>query len=54
MDKKKYFQNWNREPMKPSELKISISIGSYHEKTAENYRKYYVAEKRQFQNYHRY
>ena len=30
--------------MKPSELKISISIESYDEKTAENYRNSYVAE----------
>ena len=33
-------------PMKPSVLKIFISVESYHEKTAENYRNYYVAEKR--------
>ena len=32
--------------MKPSELKISISVESYDEKTAENYRNCYVAEKR--------
>ena len=32
--------------MKPSEFKISISVESYDEKTAENCRNYYVAEKR--------
>ena len=32
--------------MKPSELKISISVKSYDEKTAERYRNFYVAEKR--------
>ena len=32
--------------MKPSELKISFSVKSYEEKTAENYRNCYVAEKR--------
>ena len=32
--------------MKPSEFKISISIESYDEKTAGNYRNSYVAEKR--------
>ena len=31
--------------MKPSEFKISISVESYDEKTAENYRNSYVAEK---------
>ena len=31
--------------MKPSEFKISISVESYDEKNAENYRNYYVAEK---------
>ena len=31
--------------MKPSEFQISISDESYDEKTAENYRKCYVAEK---------
>ena len=31
--------------MKPSELKISISVESYDDKIAENYRNYYVAEK---------
>ena len=31
--------------MKPSEFKISISVESYDEKTAENYRNCYVAEK---------
>ena len=31
--------------MKPSEFKISISVQSYDEKTAENYRNYYVAQK---------
>ena len=32
--------------MKPSEFKFSISVESYDEKTAENYRNGYVAEKR--------
>ena len=32
--------------MKPSEFKISILVESYNEKTAENYRNDYVAEKR--------
>ena len=32
--------------MKPSEFKISISVESCDEKTAENYRNGYVAEKR--------
>ena len=32
--------------MKPSETKISILIESYDEKTAENYRNCYVADKR--------
>ena len=32
--------------MKPSELEFSISVESYDEKTAENYRNCYVAEKR--------
>ena len=32
--------------MKPSEFKISISVKSYDEKPAENYRNCYVAEKR--------
>ena len=31
--------------MKPSEFKISISVESYDEKTAENYRNCFVAEK---------
>ena len=31
--------------MKPSEFKISISVESYDEKTAENYRNCYVTEK---------
>ena len=31
--------------MKPSELKISISVKSYDEKSAENYRNCYVVEK---------
>ena len=35
--------------MRPSELKISISVKSYDEKTAENYLSYNVAEKRSFQ-----
>ena len=34
--------------MEPSELKNSISVEKYDEKTAENYRNYYVAEKRIF------
>ena len=32
--------------MNPSELKISISVKSYDEKTAENNQNHYVAEKR--------
>ena len=32
--------------MKPSGFEISISVESYNEKTAENYRNCYVAEKR--------
>ena len=32
--------------MKPSEFKISISVETYDEKTAENYRNGYGAEKR--------
>ena len=32
--------------MEPSDFKISISVASYDEKTAENYRNCYVAEKR--------
>ena len=32
-------------PVQQSEFKISISVGSYDEKTAENYRNCYVAEK---------
>ena len=32
--------------MKPSQIKIPISIESYDEKTAENYRNGYVAEKK--------
>ena len=32
--------------MKPSEFKIFISVESYDEKYAENYRNWYVAEKR--------
>ena len=32
--------------MEPSEFKISISVESYDEKAAENYRNYYVAAKR--------
>ena len=32
--------------MKPSELKISVSVESYDEKTVENYQNCYVAEKR--------
>ena len=32
--------------MTPSEFKISISVESYDEKTAENYRNCYGAEKR--------
>ena len=31
--------------MKPSELKISISVKSFDEKAAENYRNCYVADK---------
>ena len=33
-------------PMKPFEFKISLSVKIYYEKTAKNYRNYYVAEKR--------
>ena len=40
--------------MEPSEVKISISVYSYDEKTAEDYRNFYVAEKRIFINYERY
>ena len=32
-------------PMKPSELKISISVENYIEKTAENYRNCYILKK---------
>ena len=32
-------------PMKPSELKIFISVEGHDEKSAENYRNCYVAEK---------
>ena len=32
--------------MRPSKFKISISVRSYNEETAENYRNYYVAENR--------
>ena len=32
--------------MKPSEFKITISVGSYDGKTAENYQNCYAAEKR--------
>ena len=32
--------------MKPSEFKISISVGSYDEKTAENYWNFLVTKKR--------
>ena len=32
--------------MEPSDLKISISVESYDEKTAENYRNFYDAKKR--------
>ena len=32
--------------MKPSEFKISLSVKTYDEKTVENYRNYYVVEKR--------
>ena len=32
--------------MKPSELKISISVESHDEKTVENYRNCYISEKR--------
>ena len=31
--------------MEPSAFKISVSVESYDEKTAENYQNYYVAEK---------
>ena len=40
--------------MKSSEFKIYISVESYGEKTAENYRKCYVAEKCIISNYRRY
>ena len=33
-------------PVKPSEFKVLISVERYDEKTAENYRNCYVAEKR--------
>ena len=33
-------------PMEPSEFKLSISVESCDEETVENYRKYYLAEKR--------
>ena len=33
-------------PTKPLEFKFIISVESYAEKTSENYRNYYVAEKR--------
>ena len=36
-------------PTKPSELKISLSVKSYHEKIAEYYWNCYVAEKRSFE-----
>ena len=32
--------------MKPSEIKISISVESFDERTTKNYRNCYVAEKR--------
>ena len=32
--------------MKPSEFKISILVDSYDEKTAENWKNLYIAEKR--------
>ena len=32
--------------MKPSQFKIYISVAGYDEKTAENYQKGYIAEKR--------
>ena len=32
-------------PMQPSEIQISVWIESYDEKTAENYRNCYIAEK---------
>ena len=35
-------------PMEPSKFKNSISVESYDEKTAENYRNCYVAEKHIF------
>ena len=41
-------------PMKPSEFKICISVESYDEKTAKNYRNCYVAESLQFSNYQRF
>ena len=34
--------------LKPSEVKISLLVESYDEKTAENYRNRYVSEKRIF------
>ena len=37
--------------MEPSEFKISISVESYDEKTAENDQNCYVAEKRSFQTF---
>ena len=39
--------------MKPSEFKISISVETYDEKTTENDRNCYVAEKRTISNYRR-
>ena len=33
-------------PMKPSEFKILIFVEGYDERSAENYRIYYVSEKR--------
>ena len=41
-------------PMKLSEFKISFSIESYDEKTAENYRNCYVVEKRIVSKHQRY
>ena len=35
--------------MKPSELKISVSVESYNETTVENYPNCYIAENRSFQ-----
>ena len=32
--------------MKPTELKISLSVESYNERTVENYRNCYIAENR--------